>query len=633
MKALLVFDGTLNKEDLKQRLIALKPESISIFPLTSDWRLIDRVRGLIRQILNCEAVLIASAQAIDGEMESLGSKISAWSYALGEYKVKGKSIREWLFMPDKTVSTWFFTLVSEKNPLKTDTFFSIAQLEAVEKQLKSGGFDGCIYSLENEGLQTALETLCKRYRIESMCLSGKGKKKSLFLIWLSALYYVRIVLRRSVTARRIMRPVENRIPKEAGYEIFVSHFPFVDKELAKEGKLKNNYVWHLQKKMDQMKKKVIWIWMYSFMGGYTFRDALSLASSFARTEEVSFFIEEFLSPKSMLKCVFLWFRQILLYLSIRRAIPKEAYYKNFSIPEASILVQRLMDNSIIGRPVLDGILYLEAYKNLFSSLQNARHCLYLFEMQVWEKALNAAKNIKAPQIKTMAFQHTYVSRKHFFYFPHSYELMKNSKTYLPMPDMVVSSGDIPAQRLVQSGYENVKKVEGIRHLHLIPYLSNAYKPQKEDILLIAGTISKAETQGFISMCDYAVTGCNCVIWFKGHPALPNEELEIPAHFIIKDEPIDELMRRARISVCGSSPAFEALSMGCEVILPVLPDAIFLNPLDGLDGFAKKVYTPEELRASVLDKSLKPTRKEVVELIPRYWRLDDSLRKWEEVLSA
>ncbi|GAG40626.1 unnamed protein product [marine sediment metagenome] len=105
-------------------------------------------------------------------------------------------------------------------------------------------------------------------------------------------------------------------------------------------------------------------------------------------------------------------------------------------------------------------------------------------------------------------------------------------------------------------------------------------------------------------------------------------------YIIKNEPISELLKSAKIVLVGiSSVALEALASECIVILLVFSNVMFMSPLDGFDEFGIKVYSPAQLSEAVKENIRKApdTREKTADFINRYWCLDEALTRWERVL--
>jgi hypothetical protein len=98
-------------------------DSIDLFPLTDDWRIIRSSQEHFRSF-GKTVNLLPAARLIDDEVTLLGNKLPAWSADLGARRLTRKSLKEEFLVPDEQVSAWWFSLLSEKNPLKTEVFRS-----------------------------------------------------------------------------------------------------------------------------------------------------------------------------------------------------------------------------------------------------------------------------------------------------------------------------------------------------------------------------------------------------------------------------------------------------------------------------------------------------------------------------
>ncbi|MFC1807520.1 hypothetical protein ACFL0T_04045 [Candidatus Omnitrophota bacterium] len=421
----------------------------------------------------------------------------------------------------------------------------------------------------------------------------------------------------------------------------------MDQEAAKDGVLKNKYAMPLQEKLKSMKKRIAWVWMYVFIDGNSYGDALKLAKRFSKSGEANFLLEEFLSIKIVFKTLLAWFRQVLIFQKIKKLIPEQRFYQGLTVPEGAVFIKRLLAKSFLGYVSIGNILLFELYKKIFSYFSNASHCIYYTEMHAWEKALNAAKRLYAPNIKAIGFQHTGVSRNHFFYFQHPDEVIQDKGlASVPMPDILACNGDIPLSLMKRSGYPNLQKVEAIRHMHLNDYLNNSDYFLKDDILLIAGSISRKETMALISMFyEVFPKPVKFQVWLKGHPALPFEpllkDLRIDPNecgYIIKHDPMAKLLRFIKVVIVGSSAVgIEALAGGCKVAIPLFSDYMLMSPLVGFEQFYRKVFNPQELRIAInemlfSDKQEAFCENEAKRFIAKYWCLDESLKNWEGLLS-
>jgi len=653
MKVLLIFDQTINTRELRDKLASLKPHSVFLFPLTSQWQRVHEIVNICHLITDLKIELMDSARLIDEEVNALRERVSKWSANFGNYKIDGKSLREWFLLPKGEVSSWWFSLVSEKNTLKTDTFFRLAQIQAFDKIISSHSFDLCIFSISEKDLSMATEMLCNRRSINKLHISSLFKAKNVFRLKMQSyldrknvfnsiarglIWSISRILR-SIRAKPVMGKIKSRIRAIDNSVLFISYFPAVDKESAKKGILRNRYAAPLQEKISQMGKKIIWIWMYVYLDGHSYRDALELAKKFSKNGEMNFFLDEFMSFKILFRALFLWLRQVGIFLKLQKFIPGTVLYEDLSIPEGSIFIKNLMIKSFIGRVGLEGILYFELYKEIFSYFPNVSHCIYYSEMHAWEKALCAAKRLKAPKAKTIAFIHASTPINFFPYFHHPSEM-----DYIPLPDVLACNGDISFNRLKHCGYRNIRKAEAIRHLYLSDYLDSSDLSKKDKIALIVGSIKEQETKALISLFYEAFPRpVGFQVWLKPHPSMPFEgilkELEIDARncgYIIKHSPINELLKSVRILIVGSSAvAIEALAGGCRVINVILSDNMTMSDLRGFEEFYIRVYNPQELRENVEiimgNGHEKENSADAKDFVSKYWCLDKTLKRWESLL--
>lgn len=658
---LIIFDDGIDVNSLHKELSKLSPKNINLYPLTSNWRLIFDIKNATKKIFgdDIEIKLMESAELIDKEVDVIRGKVPKWSADFGNNKIAGKSIKEWFLLPKDDVSTWWFSLLSEKNSFKTDAFLRLAQLQAVDKIISSDSFDLCFASVDDRVFLLSVEKLCKRHLLNTLRLSSlkikrpfKEKLKSYFnkqntfSFTLKALVHFFLRILKAIRSKLVMGPIKNRASINNNSVLFVSYFPAVDRKAAKNGILKNKYALPLQEKLPKMNKNIIWIWMYAFIDGHSFGDALKLAKIFKRNGEANFLLDEFMSFKISLRILSLWIRQSLNFFKLKKLIPAQVFYENISIPEGAVFIKNLMARSFIGWIGMAGILFFCLFKEVFSHFSCPSHCIYYLEMQAWEMALNSAKKINALQVKSIGFQHVAIFRN-LSYFHHPSEIVQDEKSIsLPLPDILACNGDFPLQLMSKCKYPNLKKAEAIRYLYLKDYLGHSDPSMKQNIVLVAGSTDIQETRALISLFHAAFPKTRGFeVWLKGHPALPFEkilkELKIDSQncgYMIKHDPVVKLLEPVKILIVGSSTvSMEGLARCCEVITPIFSNKMFMSPLKGFEEFYIKVYNPQELRTAI-EQSLKHNEKkrnfsEAKKFISQYWCLDPSLKRWEELLES
>ncbi len=660
MRSLLIFDSHLNTKELKMKLQLLKPTEVYLFCLTSQWQLIHEVEKVCQSELNINTAvtLLESSHLIDNEVDFIRENIFKWTANFGNYKIDKKTLKEWFLLPEGATTSWWFSLLSEKNVFKTKTFFHLAQVRSIDKIIDSGSFNSCITSVSETSISLAIQKICnhssiktlsipqtpsKRKTLKSYIKSFLNREETLNTI-LKTLVFLCICCIRAIKTRLMLGSIKNRIKKFSSSILFISYFPSVNKKEVEKGILENQYATPLQEKLTQMGRKITWIWMYVPINGYKYQDALRLTKIFSKNGEDNYLLEEFLTLKVLIRTLFLWARQTRIFLKLEKSMSEKMLCDKLLSPKGANIIKPLMRESFVGFTGLQGLLYFELYKKLFSSFTSVPYCIYYAEMQAWEKALNSAKKFKVPKMKSIGFQHGSICKNHFFYFYHPIETTQMKKSLsLPLPDTLACNGDIPMGLMGDCGYPNLKKVEAIRYLHLRESLdkSNAYN--KKRIVLIATSLDEEETKALISLVyETFPKPKEFNVCFKGHPSLSLkkvfEELKIDFRncgYVIKDEPISNLLKDAKILIVGSSGvAVEALAYKCKVIIPIFSDSMFMSPLVGFEKYYQKVSTPTELKYAV-KKSFEHDGKDDVNnknFVSRYWCLDQSLKRWEELLA-
>ena len=251
---LIIFDEVIQTRSLQKELSRLSPQSIHLFSLTSNWRMIRDIESTTRSLFNNDVKIkfIESAHLIDKEVDVIRGKVPKWSADFGNNKIAGKSIKEWFLLPKDDVSTWWFSLLSEKNSFKTDAFLRLAQLQAIDKIISSDFFDLCFASVDDRVFLVSLEKLCKRHLLDTLRLSSHKikrpfrekcksffNKQNPFSFTSKALIHFSLRILRAIRAKWIMGPIKNRASLTNNSVLFVSYFPAVDRKAAKNGILKN----------------------------------------------------------------------------------------------------------------------------------------------------------------------------------------------------------------------------------------------------------------------------------------------------------------------------------------------------------------------------------------------------------
>ncbi|NQT49998.1 hypothetical protein HQ571_04850 [Candidatus Kuenenbacteria bacterium] len=654
MNCLIIFDTTINFSKFTKTLSNHQQDDIYLFSLTLNPKIISKVTSCLTESDIKNFHIIESSKLIDSSVDTLRKKIHKSIAEIGNTNINKKTVKQWFKMPHNDCSTWWFSELSEKNTTKNPSFFKMAQVNTIYNQLSSHKIQSCLFFSDDSSFSKSLKQLCKKNSVSFFSNITKKRKvltaRDIFKACFDSDNTILIFFRALISLiNRILRTIQARITlgapgkksKNSNNELmFISYFPCVDPKKIQNDDLRNKFAIKLEDKIKKIGKKIIWLWLFAYVDDRSYKESLNLAKLLRQKGETGYLLDQFLTIKSLLKTIYIWFHQILIFTRIRRHLLKILVEKFSEINLNSL--KRMCSRSFIGWPGLEAILHFELFQNVIKKFPAISKCIYLSEMHPWEVALNLSKNIVNPKLQTIGFQHAAISENYFFYYRHPLEFESITNKY-PAPDIVACNGDIPFQKLLNSAYPRVEKVEANRYMYLNNYFKNKSPEQKENIVLVATSTDKKESEELITLAYSTFSKLkNFKIWFKGHPDLPigkilkQEQIPIDNKFFFhKTNPIDTLLPQTTVLLVGdSSVAIEALAFGCKVIIPVSCNCMFLSPLKGFENLYYKIYNTNDLTdiAQSLNQNVSHSNIEKAhEFIKQYWCLDENFARWEKLI--
>lgn len=652
---LCVFDECFDVASLSHFQKVDTHHQIDLFPLTGSIKVLHAVEDRLRSFGLDSVKTINSAHIIDRHVDLLRERVHKWASDFGEARIWNKTLKARFLLPGCDVSTWWFSFFSEKNTLKTKAFLMIAQVRALREILIRDRYDQIVVSVKDKSLRDSLMNVARRLDTpfsELAQTSTRGTRnriKNYFVraglagdLTFAFLYIVRI-LRRKYIILRYFPSISKRF-MAADSLLFISYFPYLEKESAAKGIFRNKYALALQDKLGAAGVPITWVFMYDPIENISFEDAIKLSKKFMQNEETIFFLDEFLSFWDLFIGVTLFLRQVVLS-TILYPFVKDNWQMEPIGEECSPIISSLWKTSFCGVPGIQGIIYSLTFKGLFKKMKSIKDCLYYSEMHAWEHSLNAAKSQSSMEVRSIGYQHSSIPRNWFCYFNDLSETRRTGAvTDLPLPNVLACNGELMCEQLSESNYPGITRVEALRYLYLDTILStNISTRSKKSVLLVAGSIDRHETTLLASLVNQSYPSKGTVeVWFKGHPSMPFkqifDELEIDPielGYVICQGDISRHLAQARsVLVPSSTVAIEALAFGCEVIVPVFPDTMLISPLVGFDQYYHKVSNSDEL-IMLVDKimggySLKSIE-EYRRFVRRYWDTDPTLQKWSKLL--
>jgi len=653
VKALLIFDSPF----FSIRSLRNTYSRVDIFPLTGNWRDIDRVICSLRN-KKLEVSVINSAEILHREAARVRDSFIEWTSAIGRIKVGEKDLRQWLLLSDKGVSVWWFGLLADKDPSKSPLFLKIVKCSAILGQIKECNSNIAILALKDSNFQRQLEVIlhnqgiqCRvikpRFSLEkfSQIVKDFFRKQQVFRI----LYTLKIILSKIKYLKKIMPTFKNRKKHFNDALLFFTYFPSLVKTEAAHGKFRNKFSVPLQDICKTYHKDIVWILFYADLDGYSFGNAANLARRFVENGEHLFFWQEFLSVKNILKASWKHLQIMFRWSYVRNKLTHRLFNEITGQDFYTAFFLEALDESIQGGHYLNGILQYEAFKNIFQTLSGFSHGLYTCEMMGWEYALVAAKRIQRKDFPVIAYQDFAFSNYLLQMFHSKEELRYTSDPEgIPFPDIIASCGRIP-QLLLGKFYDKILNLETLRFAYVNELLQrdnkmSERKKSRQFILLVCTTIDLEESKSLVTLVDMicAELKNDFVIWFKGHPCLPVEKIFKEAGVVfnnrlyaIKDGSTCEYLSQSNSVFTGSSSvAVEALAFGCDVLIYLSAEKLNTSLSDNFNEFYYKVYDPSSLLMAIdeirsREKSLDIEKRHKV--IKEYWNLNPSLEEWRKVL--
>lgn len=654
MDVLIVFENDFNCENLLEKLKD-KQVTIHLFPLTSNYIIIERVQQNFKALPNARVNLVKSAMLINQEVVNMQSNILRWSNQLGEVQISKRSIKEWLTLPDQGGSAWWFSILSEKNAVQETIIFQIARINAIKSYLEDHPFDKCYLAIANKQLNKILKSLLKRLDITKRSIKvssdHRGIKAKIFdsianLGFLGALIAAAINFlqwsRQSIYARSRFRSVAN---DEKSNLLFISYFPNIDNEAAKKGIFKNKYALALQDKMSELNQPITWLLMPVYYNGHNFKSAVNLARRFIESGERIFILQQFFNFKVFTKAFVWWLRQASIGIYLFWKIDKNILTNNLTVPESVPILKYLWWHSFVGASSVRGIIFYLTYCEVFRKIPNINNCIYYCEMQAWEKACVLAKKKIASHITTLAFQHTVVARNYYNYFYDRNDTQqRHSILDFPAPDVLIANGERTYELLAESKFPKLVQAEAIRQLYLNNARSTPKSVTDKPILFVGGSCDRIEMKSLISMLYTAFPApLHFEVWIKASPVNPVEpifkDLKIDiAHtgYKIYHNEVADLLKSATVAlIANTTVALEAAANDCPVIVPVLADTMLMNPIVETSATYFQITNVEELKEMVekLLFDMKEKTSDVnMNFIQKYWNINPDLPLWSNLLN-
>ncbi len=618
------------------------PQPLILIDRGADWE------GLQGRVVHWAEVEVPQGhdsvpRLVENQAQVLRQEYLAWVHDLGEHRLKGRTVKEHLHL-GAGASYWWMTLVAAKDPSKGPAIYTVFKLRALERLYLASGCRGIILRSGDPRLHQVLSAWCARlghlYRWDRSSGPGtSGRLQQLLRFFPHFIKGIASLVHRLWTRRRSLfgaKPLPGPGPQMAVF----TYFPNIDHDQAARGVFRSRYWGKLHDLLEEGPWQVNWVWIYGPEGGCSIPDTLGWRDKFnsaAQGRARHYLLEEFLTPGAIFRANLLFLRLFwknLQLKSIRRA---------FHFPGSALNFWPILADdwraALTGSPAIHNCLAWEILRSLVKTLPRQEMGLYLWENQLWERALIFAWE-KSGHGKLLGFQHSTLRflDLRFFEDPRSYGLGEAAP---PIPQTLVVNGAGALKLMQEVGYPNPKMTvaEAVRYLYLQKLapgerlsVINEKISDNNSLLVVTGYLPD-ETAAQLRLLSQAASRCGLNgyerILVKPHPDCPvNAILQKEAPDLkveIVQEPLNSLWPKAKLVFVANSTsaAIEAALLGLPVLVHVVEDSFNFSPLLGQPG-VKHVVTADDLIQGLASPSPAPVS-------PDYFCLEEKLPRWRSLL--
>ena len=379
-------------------------------------------------------------------------------------------------------------------------------------------------------------------------------------------------------ARKVLGTKKSIISKQSDYIVLRT---WADYRNYKSGSYKDPYFKSLLDFIYQSNRNVL-----TFAGIVS--DYKGIIKRFKDTDTLIIPLNFYLKGIDLLSCLF------CTYFS-RPLIRKNIFLDNYNITH---LIHDELLQDIATHSFFNALLQYYFCFRLTESVSIERF-IYTFENSAWEKMTILGLRHKNPKIKIIGFQHAFISKNSFKYFPG-----KGEERISPLPDRIVTMGKRTENMMRQFGsYPQDIFATGCalrqEYLFGLPAL-----PRRCDgDIFVPLTITIEDTVKALRFLYQAQLGTKPEkVYLRFHPATPQEIIlrrigfDLPSNFIISDGPPmeTEMKRCCVVLYTWTTVCLEALKMGRPTIFLDVNYPLEVDPLFECSSLKDTCRRPSDL---------------------------------------
>lgn len=589
---------------------------------------------------------------VEEHAEHLRAKYLAFIHDLGETKIDGERIIDYLDMGNG-FSFWWMTQLVEKSPFKSVRIYDCLRLLALEEILLDRQPSNLIFTSSDRDLACAMRQLCLNLRIIFTWQPEKqpNQKWTLSRVCRGLPYSVQglICLVRFLVLKWPLRNLKRSQWFSGRNAIFMcSYFIHLDPVSCAEGRFYSRQWGALTKYLHDNGWNSNWIHHFLFSPVVpNVRTGLGWLSFFnsdsKRRREQHSFLETYLSWRVVLKALKIWCWLNVVSWRLRKI--HTVFIPNNSAVWLWPILQNDWFTSLRGQVAVNNCLWIELFDAVLKDIPHQRIGLYLFENQGWENALLRAWR-RHGHGEIIGVQHATAPFWHLYNFSDSRSLTSKAICAKSLPDRLAVNGPMAWKEFVDTGYpvERLVEVEALRYLNLsvtsqkiVRDIGGAkfLRSQHPEVhVLVLGDLIVDSMHKLLVLLEDAakILPIGYRFTFKPHPVYDVELANYPRLQMVKiTDSLDCILNKYDIvfSANSTSASVDAYVAGLPVIIRLDGSELNLSPLRGHPGVCF-VSTPDELVCALimLKQGLEASGKR-----DDFFFLDPELPRWQRVLSS
>lgn len=586
---------------------------------------------------------ISLLKFIDENSDRLRSKYLKFIRDLGDSKLGSQSVTE-LMAFDESFSLWWMSLLAEKSPFKSSRVLDCLRLFALEEVFENQAPESLEFYSADEKLSSILEKFCQSQKISYKFFKVKKTfrtDKNLFINfvphWLSAvLYLVFFVVSRWVLKRK---PLKQKL--NSNRVVIVTNFFNLDPDRLKENSFYPKQWEALPDFLNTMGVGVNFLhhFLYSpeIRNPETANHILEkiILNSGSNTHQ---FIDGAISIKVLARVLWKWLalvKRLLFLRSVNKVFVPERSKFNFWP-----ILKDEWTASLVGKPVIQNLFWLELFSEILKNLPSQKLCLYLCENQPWEMALVSAwKKHKLGEI--VAVPHSTVRFWDLRYFYDPRVFCPNLKYQIPVADKIAVNGEMAYKNFIEGGISSriLYKVEALRYQYLAKH--NNLVVSRDDgkfglsnsKILILGDYKKESTLKMLALLDKAtrMSNKNFSFTIKPHPVCQILPADAPnLHLEVTRDSIESIISSFDIVFVSNttSASLDAYLAGKSVVVYLDEDDFNFSPLRGVSG----VWFVSDEKELEFALSLPRTLEDKRQVKDFFW-VNSEMPMWSELLRS